>query len=165
MFPLLASLASGPLLALLGFGTTRLARTALVDTLSGANVQVVGGTADWALTVDLTGGAALGLAAWSAALVVHLTGRLGDRGVTPRRLAVALGSAAAGQLVGLAGAVFHTARAAVPAALGHDVTAATPTLDVADLMLGGWAAGGAVAGVVLYATVTAATGLVAGRAT
>lgn len=159
MFPILAALVSGPLFAAIGFGVTWAARTALMDMLVGANVQLVVTDPSWALTVDATGSAALGLAAWATALVVWLTGRIGDRGFTMRRFGVGLAAAFVGQLVGLGGAVFHTARAAVPAALGADVSAVTPILDAGELVVGGWAAGGAAAGVIIFAAVTAMAGL------
>jgi hypothetical protein len=157
--PLLTTAASAPLGVLVGFGLTRAARSLIIDTLRDARVQVVITEPGWGLGVDLTGAAALGIGALAAGLVVSLTGRIGDRGFTPSRLLKALISATSGMVVGLAGAAFHTARAAVPAAMNADVRVITPVLDADTLLLGGWAAGGVAAGLVVYGALTTLAGL------
>lgn len=159
MHPPLAIAASAPVGALLGFGLTHMARRVIIDTLEDARVQVVVTDPGWGLGVDLTGAAALGIGVLVAGLVAWRTGRLGDRGFTGARLLMAWCSAAAGMLVGLAGAAFHTARAAVPAAMGADVGVVTPVLDADTLVLGGWAAGGVAAGIVVYGALTTLAGL------
>ncbi|MEC7948144.1 MAG: hypothetical protein VX265_11305 [Myxococcota bacterium] len=159
MHPVLATSLSAPAFALLGFGLTHVARRVVVDTLEGARFQVAITEPAWGLGVDLTGAASLGLGALAAGVVVSITGRVGDRGFTRARLATALSSAAVGMAVGLGGAAFHTARAAVPAALGADVQVVTPIIDASSLLLGGWAAGGVAAGLVVYAALTTLAGM------
>jgi hypothetical protein len=60
---------------------------------------------------------------------------------------------------GLGGAAFHTARAAVPAAVGADIRVITPVVDAGNLGLEGWAAGGVAAGLVLFAALSTLSGL------
>lgn len=157
--PLLATAASAPLGALFGFGLTRAARLLIIDTLRDARVQVVITDPGWGLGVDLTGALALAIGALAAGLVVALTGRIAARGFTVGRLSKALLSATSGMVVGLAGAAFHVARAAVPAAMSADVRVITPVLEADALLLGGWAAGGVAAGLVVYGALTTLAGL------
>ena len=163
MRPALATAVAAPIAAGAGFALTHGARILLVGTLEDARVQVVITDPAWGLGVDLTGALALGGGAVAAGLLVALTGRVGGRGFTGARLALALGAATAGLITGLAGAAFHAARAAVPAAMNADVRVITPVLDAQALLLGGWAAGGVAAGLVVHAALTTLTGLLGPR--
>jgi len=131
----------------------------IVSTLEGARVEVRHADPGWMLDMDLAGAAALGVGALAAGGVVSLVGRLGSGTPERRSLGLALGSATVGMAAGLCGAAFHTARTAVPAAMGADVAVVTPVVDATSLILPGWAAGGVSAGLIVYAAVSALAAL------
>jgi len=127
----------------------------LVATLEDARVEVRNADPGWIVDMDLAGAAALGVGALAAGALVALIARPGAGAPGRRSLATALASATVGMATGLGGAAFHTARTAVPAAMGADVGVVTPVVDASALLLPGWAAGGVAAGLTVYAAVAA----------
>ena len=145
--------------ALIGAGLMLAARTLIVSTLESARVEVLIRDPSWSTDVLLAGAAALGVGAMAAGGVVLVTARFGSQTPTTRRLLAALGSATAGLATGLSGAAFHTARTAVPAAMGADIGVVTPVVEAQQLMLPGWAAGGVAGGLIVYAALAVLSGL------
>mgnify|MGYP000076313736 CR=1 FL=1 len=150
--PLLWTCLSATLvLGALGYAVAGAWQTGLVNTLTGADIAVR--NLDVASTQQLRVALAIALCAPLTLLLRVLFDRLSERASTPAQFLGTLLLVVLGTQAGLGGALFATARVALPSALDASVTLGEVSVDLGELWLDAWALAGGVSAAIMVGIV------------
>ena len=154
--PSLAALPTSVLLGAVGWWVSGVWLDRITGTLARASVELSTTQPDTISQMHMGVAAALGATPFVALLVRAAISRLSGRAARLREWAQTTFWLVLGSQVGLGGALFATARVALPAALDASVATNGVHIDVAEIAPGNWA----LAGVAGAAVITTSIGLV-----